>query len=71
MRYPTILSAACLASWALVTAPAPVQSQTTTDKVEQKADQAWQTTKDVTNRGDDRHGRYVADGQDQDRPLRR
>ena len=48
MRYPTILGAAFLASVALVTAPAPVQSQTTTDKVGQKADQAWQATKDVT-----------------------
>jgi hypothetical protein len=49
MRYPTILGAALLASWAIATAPAPVQSQTTTtDKVEQKADQARQTTKAVT-----------------------
>jgi len=48
MRYPTILGAAFLASVALVTAPAPVQSQTTTDKVGQTADQAWQATKDVT-----------------------
>jgi osmotically-inducible protein OsmY len=48
MRYPIIFGAAALASVALATAPAPVQSQTTTDKVEQKADQAWQKTKDVT-----------------------
>ena len=39
MRYPIILGAAALASLALAAATAPVQSQPTTDKVEQKADQ--------------------------------
>jgi hyperosmotically inducible protein len=48
MRSLTILGAAVLVFLALVTAPAPVLSQTTIDKVEQKADQAWQKTKDVT-----------------------
>lgn len=48
MRSLTIPGVAVLAFLALVTAPAPVQSQTTTDKVGQKADQAWQKTKDVT-----------------------
>lgn len=48
MRYTIILGAAVLAAVALATAPAPVQSQTTTDKVGQQADRAWQGTKDVT-----------------------
>ena len=71
MRYPTILGAAFLASLALATAPAPVQSQTTTDKVEQKADQAWQSDEGRHEGRDDRHERFVADVQDQDRSLRR
>lgn len=49
MRYPTILGAAVLASAALVAAPAMVKSQTVKEKVEQKAEQAWQKTKDVTH----------------------
>jgi hyperosmotically inducible protein len=48
MRYPTILGATVLASAALVAAPAMVKSQTVTEKAEQKAEQAWQKTKDVT-----------------------
>jgi hyperosmotically inducible periplasmic protein len=48
MRYATILGAAVFASVAVVTAPTYVQSQSTGDKVEQKAEQAWQKTKDVT-----------------------
>lgn len=46
MRSLTVLGAAVLVTLALVTTPA--QSQTTTDKVGQTADQAWQKTKDVT-----------------------
>jgi len=49
MRYPTILGAAVLASAALVATPAMVKSQTVTEKVEQKTEQAWQKTKDVTH----------------------
>ena len=48
MRYVTILGAAVFASLAVVTAPTYVESQSTGDKVEQKAEQAWQKTKDVT-----------------------
>lgn len=47
MRYVTILGAAVFAS-VVVTAPTYVESQSTGDKVEQKAEQAWQKTKDVT-----------------------
>jgi osmotically-inducible protein OsmY len=46
MRCPATLGAAVLASVALATAP--LQSQTTTDTVEQKANQAWRKTKEVT-----------------------
>jgi hyperosmotically inducible protein len=49
MRYPTILGAAVFASAAIVTAPVAVTSQTVTEKVEQKAEQAWQKTKDATH----------------------
>jgi osmotically-inducible protein OsmY len=49
MRYPMILGAAVLASAALVAAPAMVKSQTVTEKGQQKAEQAWQKTKDVTH----------------------
>jgi len=47
MRYATILGAAVFAS-VTVTVPAYVESQSTGDKVEQKAEQTWQKTKDVT-----------------------
>jgi hyperosmotically inducible protein len=48
MRYATILGAAVFASAAVLTAPTYVHSQSTGAKVEQKAEQAWQKTKDVT-----------------------
>ena len=48
MRYATILGAAVFASLAVVATPTYVHSQSTGDKVEQKAQQAWQKTKDVT-----------------------
>src|SRR3990172_13241004 len=48
MRYSTLLSAWVFTLAAIVTAPTFVTSQTTTDKVEQKAEQAWKKTKDVT-----------------------
>lgn len=48
MRYATILGAAVFASVAVVTAPTYVESQSAGDKVEQKAEQAWKKTKDVT-----------------------
>jgi hyperosmotically inducible protein len=48
MRYATIFGAAMFASVAAVTAPTYVESQSTGAKVEQKAEQAWQKTKDVT-----------------------
>ena len=48
MRYATILGTAVFASVTVVTAPAYVESQSTGDKVEQKAEQTWQKTKDVT-----------------------
>jgi len=48
MRYATILGAAVFASVVVVTAPTYVESQSAGDKVEQKAEQAWKKTKDVT-----------------------
>ena len=48
MRYSTILGASVFAFVAIVTAPTHVRSQTATEKVEQKAEQAWKKTKDVT-----------------------
>jgi hyperosmotically inducible protein len=48
MRYQVILGASVLASAAIIGTPAYVMSQTTTEKVEQKADQAWTKTKSVT-----------------------
>lgn len=48
MRYAIFLGAVVFASVAVVTAPTYVESQSTGDKVEQKAEQAWQKTKDVT-----------------------
>ena len=48
MRYSTILGASVFAFVAIVTAPTYVRSQTATEKVEQKAEQAWKKTKDVT-----------------------
>jgi len=48
MRYATILGAAVFASVAVVATPTYVHSQSTGDKVEQKAQQTWQKTKDVT-----------------------
>lgn len=47
MRDVTILGAAVLA-FAMVTAPTYVESQSTGDQMENKAEQAWQKTKDVT-----------------------
>jgi hyperosmotically inducible periplasmic protein len=48
MRYATIIGAAVFSFVTVLTAPIYVESQSTGDKVEQKADQAWQKTKDVT-----------------------
>ena len=48
MRYSPLLSAWVFALAAIVTAPTSVTSQTATEKVEQKAEQAWKKTKDVT-----------------------
>jgi hyperosmotically inducible periplasmic protein len=48
MRYATILGAAVFASAAVLTAPTYVHPQSTGEKVGQKAEQAWQKTKDVT-----------------------
>lgn len=48
MRYATMFGALVFASVAMVTAPADVESQSAGDRAGQKADRAWQKTKDLT-----------------------